>query len=101
MNLGQKCQKIVAQRCRERCVQKAAQGFFIVSAVNSEIEQIILGEKAVENIRRQHHAWGDRNVYIGKAPRSLIFVQQVTDERQPARLPAQRTAANAQEKSLA
>src|ERR1700688_2124366 len=101
MHLGQKCQKIVAQRCRERRVQKPAQSFFIVGAVDGEIQQIILGEKAVENIRRQHHAWRDRNVYISKAPRSLIFVQQMTDESQPARFPAQRAAANAQKKSLA
>src|SRR5207237_3282290 len=96
----QKCPEVFARRQRERCSQEAPFNLGVISAVNGEIEKVVLAEELVERIGRQHNRRRHCNLDASEATGHPVAVQQVAYKSQAASLATQRTTPNSQEERL-
>src|SRR5579872_4469437 len=67
----------------------------IIRRVHGEVEQVILANKSVENVRCQYHTRRHCNSYPGKTPGDTVVVQKVAHESEAASLSTKRAATNA------
>src|SRR6476659_4526462 len=68
--------------------------------MDSEVEKVIFGDKAIENVRCENECWRNRNPDLGEAAAHAMLMEDVADESQAPGFTAQGAAANSQKECL-